>query len=768
MSDLAALGVADPAAYCAQKRVEAAEAAGMIERSVLEKWTDSVIEEDDRLKVLRPLDRDERIAQFTDLDRRLIQLSANSVIETCNARRPRNVAGVAGIIAREAQKQRRHRPVRQLMSEAAPVIQALKPCFMMSPLSVSQFLPPTMRFDVVIFDEASQVRPPDAINCIYRGRQLIVAGDQRQLPPTSFFEAVGHGDSDEWVPDEPEDFESILDVAKGCGGFSSLSLNWHYRSQHEDLITFSNYQFYQGKLITFPGSNTIGPDLGVELFVVPGVYRRGGARDNPIEVQKVVERVKHHRRNHSHLTLGVVAFSEAQASAIDAEISRHAELQDYFNDDRLQGGFVKNLETVQGDERDIIIFSVGYGPDEVGKFTMNFGPINRQGGWRRLNVAITRARRRIEVVSSVTHAKFSDATDSEGVRHLRRYLDFAGRTDNRVAALEVPLVESCGDVESPFEDEVLRTVRGWGYEVVPQAGCAGYRIDLAIRSPDRDGGFALGIECDGAMYHSSRVARDRDRLRQEVLERLGWRLHRIWGPAWYRSRAEQETRLKNAIEEATRGTAAHVAPPPVAPTGNGGSIQIDPEVPPEWTELYRPARPGPPGRNAQIYDTGPYGDLRRMVREVIATEGPVSPEVVLRRVRDAFGIQRAGSRVREAFDATVRALRTTNVVVRDPNGFLYEAGRTLTQVRRPNPSEPESIRSVAEVPRSELELAIECMVRDASAIDEDELTARVASLFGWTRRGQDIDAELRRAVRDLLRRGTIERGPHGLRPRDGS
>ena len=366
-------------------------------------------------------------------------------------------------------------------------------------------------------------------------------------------------------------------MAKGCGGFSSLSLNWHYRSQHEDLITFSNYQFYQGKLITFPGSNTVGPDLGVELFVVSGVYRRGGARDNPIEVQKVVERVKLHRHNHPHLTLGVVAFSEAQASAIDAEIKRHDDIRDYFNDDRLQGGFVKNLETVQGDERDIIIFSVGYGPDEVGKFTMNFGPINRQGGWRRLNVAITRARRRIEVVSSVTHAKFSDSTDSEGVRHLRRYLDFAGRTDNRVAALEVPLVESCGDVESPFEDEVLRTVRGWGYEVVPQVGCAGYRIDLAIRLPDRAGEFALGIECDGAMYHSSRVARDRDRLRQEVLERLGWRLHRIWGPAWSRSRAEQETRLKNAIDEAIRGTAAHVAPPPVAPTGNGGSIQNRPK-----------------------------------------------------------------------------------------------------------------------------------------------------------------------------------------------
>ena len=208
------------------------------------------------------------------------------------------------------------------------------------------------------------------------------------------------------MPDEPEDFESILDVAKGCGAFTSLPLNWHYRSQHEDLIAFSNYSFYKGSLITFPGSHTIGPDLGVELFVVPGVYRRGGARDNPVEVQEVVKRVEHHRRNHPHLTLGVVAFSEAQASAIDAEIERHVEFRDYFKDDRLQGGFVKNLETVQGDERDIIIFSVGYGPDEAGKFTMNFGPINRQGGWRRLNVAITRAKRRIEVVSSVTHANF--------------------------------------------------------------------------------------------------------------------------------------------------------------------------------------------------------------------------------------------------------------------------------------------------------------------------------------------------------------------------
>ena len=478
---------------------------------------------------------------------------------------------------------------------------------MMSPLSVSAFLPSNLRFDVVIFDEASQVRPADAINCIYRGKQLILAGDQKQLPPTSFFE-LGLDAEDDSEEEQFAEFESILDLCKSS--FRSISLRWHYRSQHEDLITFSNYSFYEGKLLTFPNAITRSDDLGIEMFLVNGVYRRGGQRDNPIEAEKVLERVLYHTTNHPDRSIGVVAFSEAQASAIelvwDAWRQRHPQLPDLSGEDRLRGAFVKNLETVQGDERDIIIFSIGYGRDEGGRFTLNLGPLTATGGARRLNVAITRARRKVEIITSVRAADFREGAASEGVRHLKKYLAYAEAQDRRASVLGLELGPNERGVESPFEEEVAHVLLGWGFDVVPQVGCAEYRIDLGVRHPSRRGDFAIGIECDGAMYHSSRVARDRDRLRAEVLQRLGWRrLYRIWGPSWYRNRKREEALLKDAVEEAIRSMppvdtprltdipveelAAETAGTPVpAPTQNSTTVVVQTKHAAEQNEVPMP------------------------------------------------------------------------------------------------------------------------------------------------------------------------------------
>lgn len=305
----------------------------------------------------------------------------------------------------------------------------------------------------------------------------------------------------------------------------------------------------------------------------------------------MIERVLFHRRNHPDRTLGVVAFSSAQEdrifSELEAQAAQHPELAGLVNDDRLQGFFIKNLENVQGDERDIIIFSVGYGPDEVGKFTLQMGPLNNEGGWRRLNVAITRAKRRVEIVSSVTASEFPAEIPAEGVRHLRSYLDFAQRG---MPALALALEDSQGDAESPFEEEVLATMRNWGYDVVPQVGVAGYRIDMAVRHPARPGSYALGIECDGAMYHSSKTTRDRDRLRQRVLEGLGWQLHRIWGISWYRDRTAQEERLRQAVEDAIAGRASErVEPRTHLDTPMEVVVdEVDFDAPPDWAVPYRP------------------------------------------------------------------------------------------------------------------------------------------------------------------------------------
>jgi very-short-patch-repair endonuclease len=665
-------------------------------------------------------------------------------------------------------------PVRKLLEDAGEVAQALKPCFMMSPLTVSQFLPQTLRFDVVIFDEASQVRPSDAVNCIYRGGQLIVAGDDKQLPPTSFFEAVSIDGEDEWEEDQFDEFESILELARGSGGFRALPLKWHYRSQHEDLITYSNQSFYDGRLVTFPGAIADGPDLGVSFVHVPdGQYRRGTSRDNPTEAERVVDRILHWARwslekSDGDATVGVVAFSEAQASCIETELDRRRrdlpELDQFFGEDRLDGFFIKNLENVQGDERDIMIFSVGYGRDENGKLTMNFGPLNRPGGKRRLNVAITRARRRVEVVSSIDDGDFTSEI-SEGPRHLQRYLDYANRGPK---ALALDIGESELDVESPFEEEVLRVIRSWGYTAQPQVGTAGFRVDIGVRHPARPGQFALGVECDGWMYHSSRVARDRDRLRQEVLERLGWRIYRIWGTAWYRNRAQQEERLQQAIEQAIAGESVRRPAEESAQSSDGGGDSF--ELVPldgirEWTQPYRVAQPrGPRKANLEMYDPQATADLRRMILEVVSVEGPVQEDVVLQRVREAWGRGRAGSRIRDAFEAAIKYLSRRGDVFKTQRGFLAESERPLKAVRVP--TDLNARRRVDEVPKAEMQLAVDHLVRDARRVSRDELTREVARLFGWNRRGPDIARALDEAVDFLIQKGRIEMDGDWLRPVD--
>lgn len=744
-------------AFCIDQRVAADQVRSVVERALLEAWADDVTKvEKSRLGAERALDRDALAKEFRELDELQVRHAAARVINTCTQKRPNSTVGEAGIIQREGEKQRRHMPIRSLLSRAGGVAQRLKPCFMMSPLSVSQYLPPSLRFDAVIFDEASQVRPCDAVNCVYRADQLIVAGDQKQLPPTSFFGTIGAADDDTYDEDQIDDFESVLDLCKGAGGLRSLPLQWHYRSQHESLITYSNYRIYNGSLLTFPGAKHEAQDVGLELFKVDGIYRRGSARDNPVEATKVIERVLYHRRQHPELTVGVVTFSSAQEQAITNELERqarvHQELAGLTADDRLKGFFVKNLENVQGDERDVIIFSVGYGPDEHGKFTLNMGPLNKAGGPRRLNVAITRAKRRVEIVTSVLAEQFPSDSASDGIRHVKGYLDFAARG---MVALAHEFEDSKGEAESPFEEEVLRVIRACGYDAVPQVGVAGYRIDIGVRDPARPGNYVLAVECDGAMYHSSKVARDRDRLRQQVLEGLGWTIHRIWGTAWYRDRAGQETRLRNAIEAALRGEDGQTTEEPPAVehlSVEEQTVDFEDEVL-TWTEPYRLAETDPVYTHLEMHLPEARGQLRRLIEQVVRQEGPVHEDRVLQTVRRAWGVGRAGNRIRDAFDWAVHDL-TRAGLQRDGDGFLSTKFSQLRVVRVPT-DDSDTQREARHIPRAELQLAVSGIVREANTVAHDEVSIHVARLFGWRRRGPDVRAALEEAIDALIRDGAL-------------
>ncbi|MET9967560.1 DUF4011 domain-containing protein, partial [Streptomyces sp. NPDC006356] len=551
----------------AGRDVSAEDFPAAVKRAVLTAWVEHQLAVDARLKPMRALERDQLVERFQSADKALVAAAHAEVIAACNTRRPRRTTvGQAAKIRRQAELQKRHMPVRHLLKEAGDVVRMIKPCFMMSPLTVSQFLPADFQFDVVIFDEASQVLPQDAVNSVYRGRSLIVAGDPKQLPPTSFFSAGGDSDDDdEWDEEAIDSYESILDLCRGNSVLRGMPLRWHYRSRHENLIAFSNHEFYEDSMVTFPGALEHGPDIGVEFFKADGVYDRGGRSDNPGEAAKVAQRVIHHFETRPGLTLGVVALSKAQAEAIEAAVAKarlaRPDLDRFFTEDRLGGFFVKNLETVQGDERDVIILSIGYGPDHQGKLRSSFGPINKEGGWRRLNVAVTRARRRMEVVASFYGGDLPDS-GNKSVQHLKRYLQYA---QHGPRILQTEAADPDAAPESPFEEEVIDVLRDWGYSVQPQVGVAGFRIDMAVRHPAAPGTYALGIECDGAMYHSSRAARDRDRLREAVLRDLGWRLHRIWGTDWYRNRRDAMARLRAAVEAAC-------AEDPHTVTVSGGGI----------------------------------------------------------------------------------------------------------------------------------------------------------------------------------------------------
>ncbi|MEU4238535.1 DUF4011 domain-containing protein [Actinoplanes sp. NPDC026619] len=534
---LSGFGLDAAVAFCADLKLPPAQLRPVLERAVLRAWADDVLHRDKRLHPVRAEERSHLVDEFRRLDLDLIASAPARIAAVLGARRTGLPAEETALLRREGMKETRHLAVRDLIGRARTAVLAMKPCFLMSPLAVSQYLPPDIAFDVVIFDEASQVTPADAINCIYRGAALVAAGDDKQLPPTSFFEAVNRGT-------EVDDFQSILELAKACGAFPALGLAWHYRSRHEALIAFANHAFYQGRLVTFPAADPDGADTGVHFVPADGVYRRGTTRDNPVEAAVVAERVIASLTSRPDLSLGVVTFSVAQAEAIEAAleqaVTEHPGLLRLLDGDRLNGFFVKSLESVQGDERDVMIFSIGYGHDEQGRISTNFGALSRPNGWRRLNVAITRARQRVEIVSSI-RSRDIPAGANESVRHLAAYLDFAERGGVFAAAAD--------GASDSLASSVRSTIESWGFGVQARIGSGGYRLDLGVLQPGRPV-FAIGIECDGAMYHSSPVARDRDRLRAAVLGGLGWNLYRVWGTAWYRDRAEEEARLRAAIEKA--------------------------------------------------------------------------------------------------------------------------------------------------------------------------------------------------------------------------
>ena len=513
-------------------------------------WVNAVVDHDEVLKNFIPAEHRQKIETYHQLDIDFMELTQKYVKAMLATGIPKTQdikkGSDWGILAREIQKKKRHMPLRQLMEKMPNVITKLTPCVMMSPMSIAQYLPANSKaFDVVIFDEASQITVPDAIGAVARAKQAIVVGDPKQLSPTSFFSKKSGGD-DEYDDDFEEDMESILDECLAAN-IPCMNLNWHYRSRCESLITFSNHKYYGGKLITFPNNDTKG--MSVFYHPVDSVYKEGQHRVNRGEAEAIIEDVVAKLRQPDfNKSIGIVTFNTDQQKLIsdlfEVARSEHPEIEPHFAEDKFDSVFIKNLESVQGDERDLIYFSITFGKDAAGKLSMNFGPMNQAGGTRRLNVAVTRAKEEMHIFASLRPEQIDlSRTGAEGIRDLKHFLEYAQRG---ATALTEATGAPGGFFDSPFEQAVAEKLEAKGWITHSQVGVSGFRIDLGVINPDAPGTYLSAVECDGASYHSSATARDRDFLREQVLRGLGWEVLRIWSTDWW---IDSESALERVDEE---------------------------------------------------------------------------------------------------------------------------------------------------------------------------------------------------------------------------
>lgn len=667
--------------------------------------------------------------------------------------------GELAILRREINKRRRHLPIRQLMDQAGRAIQAIKPVFMMSPMSVATFIPPgKLTFDLVVFDEASQVTPVDALGALLRGKQAVVVGDSKQMPPSSFFDKLYSGeetDEDSVTADQ----ESVLGLFLAQGAPRRM-LRWHYRSRHESLIAVSNHEFYDNGLVVFPSPGVHPLASGLKFHLLEHTYYdRGRTRTNPQEALAVAQRIMEHAKTHPQQTLGVVAFSMAQRDAIEMQLEalRRADgsAEEFFQAHPEEPFFIKNLENVQGDERDVILISVGYGKTREGYLAHNFGPLNSEGGERRLNVLITRARLACEVFANFTGDDIDPQRSSaRGVRALKTFLNYA--RDRVLLGAEA----SGRAPGSPFEEAVIRRLVQAGYDVEPQVGCAGFFIDIGIRDPDKPGRYLLGVECDGATYHSARSARDRDRLREEVLRGLGWQLHRIWSTDWFRNPELEFQRLAEAIERAklaqARLAAQHAEPGADTPPPAAAATTIVRTSETKADRTATGAATGQPYAKAELrIDLGTRQlheasaeEVARWIRDVVQVESPVHVEEALARVVNAAGVRRIGSRIEPVLMAGLAQAERTQLVLRR-GAFLWTPGMTEPPVRNRSALDSGE-RKLELVAPEEIQAAIQRVVQQTFSIQRDDVLAEALNLLGFKRVSAQARERMEEALDNLL------------------
>ena len=720
------------------------------------------------IEQIKKQNRDDIVSEFQELEKKKIEYSKNTILQQHLNNIPKGTIGEMRIINGELAKKRKVMPIRKLIINAGTAVQGIKSIFLMSPLSVAQYLPPEkIEFDILVIDEASQVKPEDALGAIARAKQIVVVGDKKQLPPTSFFDrAIDDEDEDEENNEEivssakAQDMESILSLCE-ARGLNQYMLEWHYRSKDPSLIAISNKEFYDNKLILPPCPYKNDKFYELSFERVAGVYTRGKGvgrtSTNIIEAQEVVNYVAKLAKieEYRQYSVGIVAFSKEQVNVIEEllEVKRRKNevLNEFLSEDKNESIFIKNIENVQGDERDIILISVGYGPNEQNHRlpSMNFGPINREGGERRLNVLFTRAKFACKVFCSFDYGDIDlNRSKSEGVRILKRFLEFA---DTKHIADDI---HSGEQPDSDFEEDVANEIRKMGYKVDYQVGSSGFKIDLGVKN-DNDR-YILAVECDGATYHSSLSARERDWHRQQILESFGWKFYRIWSTDWFYNKEIQIQKLSEVLKRSSelginnsyQGTNFH--PPVKIDNSEQSSLEHSTYLPKSNTitvpkyevatiKYYKP--------NCEPHKCNLI-DMANIIKEIVEQEGLVHKEIIATRYANFFNCSKVGERIFIAVkDGVRKAVNLFSFTQRkDFIGTTEQFENPIVRDRSDLESYDKA-KKAEFIAEEEIKQCAEMIKKECGQVGNDELCKEVSKALGFKRCGPDLQTRIQKALK---------------------
>ena len=736
--------------YIVQKRVGAKEACMAFRKGMLHRITMQMVDKDEQLRMFNGLLFEKIIEKYRQETYAFQELTKKELYCRLAARIPSQTVEAAansemGILKRNINNGGRGTSIRKIIDQIPTLLPKLCPVMLMSPISVAQYIDMEgEKFDLVVFDEASQMPTSEAVGAIARGKALICVGDPKQMPPTSFF-------ATQQVDEEEADIDDMDSILDDCITLSMPGhyLSWHYRSKHESLIAFSNQQYYDGRLFTFPSVDD--RERKVSLVQIEGTYDKGRTRSNRAEAEAIVAEVLRRLADPelSKRSIGIVSFSKVQQNLIEdiliEELAKKPELEEkaLHAEEPL---FIKNLENVQGDERDVILFSVGYGPDKSGNVSMNFGPLNNDGGERRLNVAVSRSRYEMIVYSTMRADQIDlKRSSAKGVEGLKRFLEFAAHGTMNIPQSAVSSVE-----ENKLVTLVARELEEHGYQVQTNVGRSNFKIDIAVINPDNPQDYMLGILCDGKNYYETKTTRDREIVQPNVLNSLKWEVIRVWSVDWY----ENKEKVINRIIERIEGIRNKTLPPdiPVEET-KPKAFKVEDEERIDITDTgssaYRHASFGNVPQKFSL-DNATQSRIKEIIMQLIKEEQPVTVSYIKRRMSDLLHLEsvwRLDAPVSEVLRScdckNYPEIGMTTVFLTSDDRAGYDSHRSLEG------------RNIEEIPIEELANAMRYLVEQQVSVPTKEMKRLTAHLIGCALRGKYLLTALDIALDMLKQRGQI-------------